>query len=154
LSAFGVFFMQCASFLEYQRQVQSRNGKDNVQTLFGAAQIPSDNQIKNILDLIPARQLFGMFEWVYRTLDSRGVLRQYEVLGGQRLVALDGVEYFCSEQVHCACCSHRTHRNGTVLFNSHQLPTLRTSATDERGATAFCARCDRSRKRSARNSCV
>lgn len=116
LSAFGVFFMQCASFLEYQRQVQSRNGKDNVQTLFGAAQIPSDNQIKNILDLIPARQLFGMFEWVYRTLDSRGVLRQYEVLGGQRLVALDGVEYFSSEQVHCACCSHRTHRNGTVTY--------------------------------------
>ena len=74
LSAFGVFFMQCASFLEYQRQVQSRNGKDHVQTLFGAAQIPSDNQIKSILDLIPARQLFGVFEWVYRTLHSRGVL--------------------------------------------------------------------------------
>jgi hypothetical protein len=56
LSAFGAFFMQCATFLEYQRQVQSRNGKDNVQTLFGVTQIPTDNQIKNILDPIPARQ--------------------------------------------------------------------------------------------------
>ena len=30
LSAFAMFFMQCQSFLEYQRQLQSRSGKDNV----------------------------------------------------------------------------------------------------------------------------
>jgi hypothetical protein len=27
LSAFGVFFMQCESFLEYQRQLNSRKGR-------------------------------------------------------------------------------------------------------------------------------
>lgn len=125
LSAFGVFFMQCASFLEYQRQVHSRNGKDNVQSLFGVTQIATDNQIKNILDQIAALHLFGVFEWVYRTLQSGGVLRQYEVLDGQRLVALDGVEYFSSQSVHCACCSHRTHQNGTVTyFHSAILPVI------------------------------
>ena len=35
LSAFGAFFMQSASFLEYQRQLKSRHGKDNAQSLFG-----------------------------------------------------------------------------------------------------------------------
>ncbi|MEM6839839.1 MAG: ISNCY family transposase, partial [Cyanobacteria bacterium P01_C01_bin.120] len=35
LAAFSVFFMQCESFLEHQRQMQSRHGKDNAQTLFG-----------------------------------------------------------------------------------------------------------------------
>lgn len=29
LSAFAMFFMQCQSFLEYQRQMQSRSGKDS-----------------------------------------------------------------------------------------------------------------------------
>ncbi|MCU0552625.1 MAG: hypothetical protein MUC48_25120 [Leptolyngbya sp. Prado105] len=32
LGAFSVFFMQCESFLEHQRQTQSRRGKDNAQS--------------------------------------------------------------------------------------------------------------------------
>ena len=32
LAAFSVFFMQCESFLEHQRQMQSRRGKDNAHT--------------------------------------------------------------------------------------------------------------------------
>jgi hypothetical protein len=36
---FQCFFMQCESFLEHQRQRQSRRGKDNAQTLFGLVQI-------------------------------------------------------------------------------------------------------------------
>jgi hypothetical protein len=35
LEAFSVFFMQCESFLEHQRQMNSRQGKNNAQTLFG-----------------------------------------------------------------------------------------------------------------------
>ena len=34
LSAFAAFFLQCPSFLEHQRQMQSRKGQDNAQTLF------------------------------------------------------------------------------------------------------------------------
>lgn len=38
LSAFSVFFMQSESFLEHQRQMQTRRGRDNAQTLFGVEQ--------------------------------------------------------------------------------------------------------------------
>ena len=50
LSAFSVFFMQSPSFLEYQRSLDQRLGKNNAQTLFGVHQIPSDNQIRHLLD--------------------------------------------------------------------------------------------------------
>ena len=56
LGAFAMFFMQCESFLEHQRQMQSRWGKNNAQTLFGLTQVPTNNQIKNILDAIPPRR--------------------------------------------------------------------------------------------------
>jgi hypothetical protein len=46
LGAFGIFFMQSPSFLEYQRQLNQRQGHDNVQTLFGVEPIPCDNQIR------------------------------------------------------------------------------------------------------------
>ena len=49
VAAFSVFFMQCESFLEHQRQMHSRRGKDNAQTLFGVEQIPTTPQIRNIL---------------------------------------------------------------------------------------------------------
>ena len=59
LGAFGCFFMQSESFLDYQRQLNSRSGKDNAQSLFGLEQIPSVEQIRNILDLVAPSGLFG-----------------------------------------------------------------------------------------------
>lgn len=50
LSAFSVFVMQSPSFLAYQRDMQRLKGRDNVQTLFGVHQTPSDNQIRSLLD--------------------------------------------------------------------------------------------------------
>ena len=50
LGAFGIFFMQAPSFLEYQRQLHQRQGHDNAQTLFGVEPIPCDNQIRTLLD--------------------------------------------------------------------------------------------------------
>jgi hypothetical protein len=53
LSAFGVFFTQSPSFLAYQRTMEQKKGRSNVQTLFGGHKIPSDNQIRDLLDEVP-----------------------------------------------------------------------------------------------------
>jgi len=49
LGAFGIFFMQSPSFLEYQRQLQASKGRNNAQTLLGVQTIPCDNQIRTLL---------------------------------------------------------------------------------------------------------
>lgn len=116
LSAFGIFFMQCPSFLEYQRQLHSRQGRDNAETLFGVAKIPSDNQIRNLLDPIAATHLYPVFERIYRTLQKQGVLRPFQVLDKHLLIALDSTEYFSSKTIHCQQCSHCQHRNGSVTY--------------------------------------
>jgi hypothetical protein len=124
LAAFSVFFMQCESFLEHQRQMQSRRGKDNAQTLFGLVEIPTMPQIRNILDGIVAEKLFAVFGWVYQALQREGHLQPYEYLGGL-LVTLDGTEYFSSQKIHCKHCCSRTHTNGTVTyFHSAILPVI------------------------------
>jgi hypothetical protein len=116
LSAFGVFFFQCSSFLEYQRQLNSKNGRDNTQTLLGVVKIPTDAQIRNILDKINPNMLFEIFISIYQMLKSKGFLKQYEVLDGQLLVPLDGTEYFSSKCLHCKKCSHKTHKDGSVTY--------------------------------------
>jgi hypothetical protein len=99
LSAFSALFMQCESFLEHQRQMQAQRGRDNAQNLFEVEKIPSDNQIRNILDEIAASILFPIFDWVYQSLQAGGYLKSYECLGGHLLVAIDGSEYFCPQFV-------------------------------------------------------
>jgi len=121
LGAFSAFFMQSESFLEYQRQLNSRSGRDNAQSLFGLAQIPSVEQIRNILDQLAARGLFSVFVSVYRTLQGQGYLERFKQLDDNLLVALDGTEYYSSQKVSCPCCSTRTHRNGQVSYSHKAL---------------------------------
>jgi hypothetical protein len=125
LSAFGVFFFQCSSFLEHQKRLKGKKGRDNTQTLFDVIKIPSDAQIRNILDKINPNMLFEVFISVYQMLKSKGFLKQYEVLDGQLLVPLDGTEYFSSKCLHCEKCSSRTHKDGsTTYYHAAILPVI------------------------------
>jgi hypothetical protein len=73
VGAFSAFFMQNESFLEFQRQLQSRCGENNAQKLFGIDKIPTPEQIRNVLDEISVESLFCIFERVYRSPKRRGV---------------------------------------------------------------------------------
>ena len=125
LGAFSVFFMQCESFLEHQCYLESHEGHNNAQTLFGICRIPSDPQIRNVLDKIEVEPLFNIFTWVYQSLRERGWLKGSEFLNGQYLIALDGTNYFSSSKIYCNQCNHRTHSNGkTSYFHSAILPVI------------------------------
>ena len=117
LSGFSMFFMQSQSFLEYQRQLQSRSGKDNVQSIFGVDKIPSDQQIRNILDLISANSVNVVFERIYQFLQNGKHLKRYERLEKNLLICLDGTEYHSSSKISCECCSTRNHHNGKVTYS-------------------------------------
>ena len=50
LSAFAVFFCQSPSFLAHQQLMEQMRGTNNGKTLFGIQKLPTDNQIRNLLD--------------------------------------------------------------------------------------------------------
>ena len=116
-SAFAVFFMQSPSFLAQQQVVQRQRGRNNAQTLFGVAQIPSDNQIRNLLDPLPPERLFPLFETGWQILKATGTLTAFQVLHQQYLIALDGTQYFSSRTVHCDACTHTTSATGITTYS-------------------------------------
>ena len=61
LSAFSVFFTQSPSFLDFQRTLELTHGNNNARTLFGVHEIPSDNQIRNLLDNTPPQHLDPLY---------------------------------------------------------------------------------------------
>ncbi|MBN3927359.1 hypothetical protein [Nostoc sp. NMS4] len=87
-------------FDKYQRELNSRKGRDNAQSLFKVCKIPIDNQIRNILHPISAIALIEMFDWTSRKLKAKGYLKLFEILSNQLLVILDGSEYFLSKYIY------------------------------------------------------
>jgi len=107
LGAFAVFFMQSASFLAYQRDMQRTHGHSNARSLFGIEQVPSDPHIRNLLDPIAPEHLAGPFWRVFEHLRDGDYLAAYQGHLGQWLLALDGTEYFSSQKIHCPQCTVR-----------------------------------------------
>lgn len=124
LSAFGVFFMQSPSFLAYQRDLQRSKGKSNAQSLFGVHQVPSDNQIRNLLDPLDPQHLGDCFWWVYEELQARQALERYKSIDDTLLCALDGVTYFSSQALSCDKCTEQVHGETVTYRHSVIAPVL------------------------------
>jgi hypothetical protein len=92
----------------------------NLHSVFGLQSIPSDTQMREILDEVHPDQFRPVFKDVFRQVQRGKVLEDYVFLQGCYLVALDGVEYFRSKKVHCDHCMTRQHDNGTVSYY-HQM---------------------------------
>ncbi len=61
MSAILVFLCQSPSFLAFQRLMQQARGMNNATNLFGVSDIPTDNQIRNILDNVDPSFLRPVF---------------------------------------------------------------------------------------------
>ncbi|NJL22633.1 MAG: ISNCY family transposase, partial [Leptolyngbyaceae cyanobacterium SM1_3_5] len=116
LSGFSVFFTQTPSFLAYQRMMEGSKGKSNAQSLFGVHQIPSDNQIRGLLDPVAPEHVFPVFEEILQVLEKQGQLANFRSVADTLLIALDGTEYFSSSQIHCSNCSSRTLKSGKTHY--------------------------------------
>ena len=116
LSGFSVFFTQSPSFLDYQIRMQQQQASNNAQTLFGVHQIPSDNQIRNILDPLPPHTLFPLIAHIGDELYRNDYLESYRSLNNTFLVAIDGTDFFSSHAISCKSCSTAIQKNGQTLY--------------------------------------
>jgi len=121
LSAFSVFFTQSPSFLSYQISMEQNKGNNNGRTLFGIDKIPCDNQIRALLDPIPANLLFPVFEQTFKMLQETNVVDEFRSFNNDLLIALDGTWFFSSNKIHCENCLTKEHRNGTTTYYHNAL---------------------------------
>jgi hypothetical protein len=116
LSALALFFLQDPSLLEFQRRFEDQIQSNNLRTVFGIQQIPSDTHLRDVLDEQPATFLHGVFSEYLRRLQRSKQLQRYQFLDQGYLVTLDGSEYFSSENVHCQHCLQRHRSDGRVEY--------------------------------------
>lgn len=125
LSALSVFFTQTPSFLAFQRTIEKSKGRSNIQSLFGVHKIPSDNHIRDLLDPLKPELVAPVFEQAFQLLESRGHLNSFRGFADNLLIAIDGTEYFSSNQISCPQCSTRKLKSGEIrCFHSVVTPVI------------------------------
>jgi hypothetical protein len=115
-SAVAVFYFQHPSMLNFQQEMERKRRRSNLETLFDVRNIPCTEQIKNIVDDISPSSLEGAFEAAHAIADEHAILKTYYELGNAPLIALDGVWYFSSKEIHCEHClsMDKKDRDGNV----------------------------------------
>jgi hypothetical protein len=116
MAGLAMFSLKDPSMLAFQR----RSLDHNLRSVFGLRAIPSDTQMRQILDVVKPQQVRPVYKDIFRRLQRDNVLPDYEFFEGHYLIALDGVEHFCSDKVHCQHCMTRQHRGGGVSYY-HQM---------------------------------
>ncbi len=104
MSGFAMMFFQDPSLLTFQQRLQDGIHKNNLTTVFAVDDIPKDTQMREMLDAIAASQLDGIFSDFLHRLQRGKHLANYQLLDGSYLVAIDGSEYFSSENIRCPHC--------------------------------------------------
>jgi hypothetical protein len=116
LAAFAVFFMQSSSFLEHQRVLQNKKGRSNARSLFQVEEIPSDPQIRNLVDPLSSTYFQEDFWYLLDKLKDQQRLMQFRNALNTYSIALDGVNFFSSEKIACPKCLKREDRSGVEHF--------------------------------------
>jgi hypothetical protein len=125
IGAFSVFFTQSPSFLSSQEDMKRLTGGCNAESLFGLHRIPSDNQIRSLLDPVDPSYLRPVFREIFERLDRGGVLKGFRSYANNFLVILDGTQYFSSQKIHCEKCNSRELSNGkTNYYHSVITPVI------------------------------
>lgn len=121
-SAFAMFSLKSPSLLSFRQQTKQE--RHNLQNIYHITDIPSDTQMRAILDPISPLPLRALFAKLFDTLRQSGVIKQYLFWRKYLIVSIDGVEHFCSTKIHCDHCCTRTLRNGTTSYHHSGLAAV------------------------------
>ncbi len=118
-----MFCFQDPSLLEFQKRTNAPAFEANLRNLWGIESVPSDSQMRTVMDEIHSSEFDGLFTAFFRLLQRGKYLEPYRVLGRHYLCVVDGSEYFSSDHIGCPSCLRRAtkKKRGEVFQFSHQI---------------------------------
>lgn len=115
MSAFAMFSIKEDSLLAFD----GRRNEPNLKSLFQIQNIPSDTQMREVLDPVEVDHLNEGFADIFAELQRAGVLEDYVFHDGSYLIAIDGTGYYCSNNIHCPHCLKHVNKADKTQY-AHQ----------------------------------
>jgi hypothetical protein len=117
-------FFQHPSLLEFQRRMKERRGRCNLETIFGVTRVPSDSQMREILDPLATEPLRQLLPTLFEKIRRAGWAKPFKTSlatgqghGDYYSVALDGTQYFHSTKLECPSCLVKTDQSGQSHYS-------------------------------------
>ena len=123
MSGFAMMFFQYPNLLEFQRKMKQRRHQCNLETLFGVREVPSDTQMRDILDGVSVARIRPLFPALFEKIRRAGWAKEFTTTlssgadqGTYSTLMLDGSDYFHSTRLQCPSCLQRHDSSGEVHF--------------------------------------
>ena len=124
MSGFALMFFQHPSLLQFQRAMQRKRRRCNLETIFGVHEVPSDSQMREILDGVETEPVRAVLPQLWEKVRRAGwggrfttTLPSGQHQGTYYTVALDGSEYFQSTKIQCPHCLRQPDAKGRVHYS-------------------------------------
>lgn len=115
MSALAMFVFKDPSLLAFEE----RKDDPSLKSIFKIKDIPSDSQMRDILDPINVEHLNEAFADIFAELQRGGVLKSFRYLDAGYLLAIDGTGFFSSSKVCCPSCLVKKSKDGKTKY-AHQ----------------------------------
>jgi hypothetical protein len=120
-AAFALFVLRFPSLLKFEEHWMESVVRENIQNVFQVSSVPSDTQMREILDDLVPQALRPLFKQLVGLAVQSKALLPYRFYEGKYLIAMDGTGFFSSDKIHCSSCLVRDQRKGTEQRYQHQM---------------------------------
>jgi hypothetical protein len=118
MGCFSIFSLKAPSMLAHQTYVTDKNIKHNFATIYGVKQMPSDTQMRTILDKVETTQLQNSLTKTLKLAQQAGLIDNYKYLDDNLTISIDGTGFFCSNSIQCDCCQVKNRKSGVEYSHS------------------------------------
>lgn len=119
MSGFAIFSLKFSSLLNFETAMKKAVNYSNLRKLYGVIQVPSDTQMRTILDEVETEDLREIFKSLFEKAQRAKLLEKYTFLGDKYLLAIDGTGYYFSEEIFCESCMKKTNEKDGELVESY-----------------------------------
>lgn len=125
MSGFAVMFFHHPSLLQFQERMKQKRDRCNLETIFQVKSVPSDTQMREILDNVSPESLRPLLPKLFEKARRAGWAEQYKTnlpsgknKGSYYTMAVDGMEYFHSNEIQCPGCLKKVDsKSGQTSFS-------------------------------------
>jgi hypothetical protein len=113
MAGLAMFSLKDPSLLAFDER---RRNDGNLARIFGIGKVPSDTQMREILDPLDPQGLRPLFRDIFRQLQRGKALEPMAYFEGCYLLSLDGTGSFSSQKLSSASCLVKKSRSGKLTY--------------------------------------
>lgn len=114
MSGYAMFALKDQSLLLFDNR--RKNDEDNLNRVFGIQNVPSDTQMREILDHVDPDLIRPVFNNIFNQLQRGKALEPMAFYQGCYLLSVDGTGSFSSEKLSSSSCLEKKSKNGKITY--------------------------------------